>query len=31
MIDGKKCFDQPINCNLKMCDNIRTIAAGQGD
>ena len=31
MIDGKNLFDQPINSNLKTCENIRSIATGQGD
>ena len=31
MIDGKKCFDQPIKNNLKTYDNIRKIATGQVD
>ena len=31
MIDGKKCFDQPINSNLKTYENIRKIPIGQGD
>ena len=31
MIDGKTFFDQPINSDLKTCDNIRKISAGKGD
>ena len=31
MIDGKNIFHQPINNNLKSCENIRKIATGQGD
>ena len=31
VIDGKDLFDQPINSNLKICENIRKIATGQGD
>ena len=31
MIDGKNFFDQPIKIDLKTCDSIRKIAAGQGD
>ena len=31
MMDGKNFFDQPIKNDLKTCDNIRKIAAGQGD
>ena len=31
MIDGKKCFDQPINSMTKTYENIRKIATGQGD
>ena len=31
MIDGKNFFDQPINSNLKIYENIREIATGQGD
>ena len=31
MIDGKNFFDQPINSNFKTYENIRNIAAGQGD
>ena len=31
MIDGKDFFDQPINSTLKNYENIRKIAAGQGD
>ena len=31
MIDGKNFFNQPINSNLKTCDNIRKIATGQED
>ena len=30
MIDGKNVFDQPMNSNLKIYDNIRKIATGQG-
>ena len=31
MIDGKNVFDQPINSMIKTYENIRKIAAGQGD
>ena len=31
MIDGKSCFDQPINGKLKTFENIRKIATGQVD
>ena len=31
MTDGKNLFDQPINSNLKTYENIRNVAAGQGD
>ena len=31
MIDGRNFFDQPIKNDLKIYDNIRTIATGQGD
>ena len=31
MIDVKNFFDQPINSNLKIYENIRRIATGQGD
>ena len=31
MIDGQKCFDQPVRNNLITYDSIRKIAAGQGD
>ena len=31
MIDGKVFFDQPVRNNLITYDNIRKIAAGQGD
>ena len=31
MIDGRNFFDQPIKNDLKTYDNIRKIAAGQGD
>ena len=31
MIDGRNFFDQPIKNGLKTYDNIRKIAAGQGD
>ena len=31
MIDGKNSLDQPINSDLKTYENIRNIAAGQGD
>ena len=31
MIDGKNFFDQPINSNLKIYENIREIATGQED
>ena len=30
-LDGKNFFDQPVNSNLKTYENIRRIAAGQGD
>ena len=30
MIDGKKCFDQPINSNLKTYSNIRKMSTGKG-
>ena len=30
-IDGRKCFDQPIEGKLKTYDKIRKIATGQGD
>ena len=30
-IDGRNLFDQPINNNFKIYDNIRKIATGQGD
>ena len=31
MIDGKNVFDQAINSDVKMYENIRKIATGQGD
>ena len=31
MIDGKNFFDQPINNNIKTCENIRKIATRKGD
>ena len=31
MIDGKRFFDQPINSDLKIYENIRRIATGIGD
>ena len=31
MIDGKNCFDQPINSELKTYENIRKFATGKGD
>ena len=31
MIDGKNCFDQPINSMIETYENIRKIATGQGD
>ena len=31
MIDGKKCFDQPIKDDKVTHENIRQIATGQGD
>ena len=31
MIDGKNCFDQPINNNFKTYENIRKIATSQED
>ena len=31
MIDGRNFFDQPMKSDLKMYDNIRQIATGQGD
>ena len=31
MMDGKNFFDQPINSNIKIYENIRKIATGQGD
>ena len=30
-INSKKLFDQPINNDIKTCENIRKIATGQGD
>ena len=30
-IDGRKCFDQPVNSNIKTYKNIRKIAAAEGD
>ena len=31
MIDGRNCFDQPINSMNKTYENIRKIATGKGD
>ena len=31
MIDGRNCFDQPINSMSKTCENIRKIATAKGD
>ena len=31
MIDGRNVFDQPVKNNLVTYDNVRKIAAGQGD
>ena len=31
MIDGRKCFDQPIRNDIRTYENIRKIATGQGD
>ena len=31
IIDGKKCFDQPINSMTKTYEDIRKIVTGQGD
>ena len=31
MIDGKSFFDQPINNNIKIYQNIREVATGKGD
>ena len=31
MIDGRNFFDQPVKDNLKIYDNNRKIATGQGD
>ena len=31
MIDGKNCYDQPINSELKTYENIRKFATGKGD
>ena len=31
MIDGRNSFDQPVNSMTKTYENIRKIAAGQGD
>ena len=31
MIGGKNFFDQPINSELKVYENIRKIATGKGD
>ena len=31
MINKKNFFDQPVKNYLKICDNIRKIATGQGD
>ena len=31
MIDGRNCFDQPINSMSKTYENIRKIATGKGD
>ena len=31
MIDGRNIFHQPVNNNLKTCENIQKITTGQGD
>ena len=31
MIDGRSSFDQPVENNLRTCDNIRKIVTRQGD
>ena len=31
MIDGKNVFDQPINNDIKTCENIRKISTSQED
>ena len=31
MIDGKNVFDQPVKIDMRTYNNIRKIAAGQGD
>ena len=31
MIDGKDCYDQPINNLIKQYDEVRNISTGQGD
>ena len=31
MIDGKNCYNQPINSELKTYENIRKFATGKGD
>ena len=31
MIDGKNVFDQPINNDIKRCENIRKISTSQED
>ena len=31
MIDGRKCFNQPVKNNLRTYDDIRKIATGEGD
>ena len=31
MIDGEKVFDQPVKIDMRTYNNIRKIAAGQGD
>ena len=31
MTDGKNFFGQPINSSLKIFENVRRIATGQGD
>ena len=31
MIDGHNFFDQPVKSDMRISDNIRKIATGQGD
>ena len=31
MINGRKCFDQPVKIDMRTNDNIRNIVTGQGD